>query len=355
MYKEIIMPSLQDIKNYWNSKSAFDIGKDYQGGTRVGFVGDQATLGQSRFNSPEELYSAVYGGGGGGGGTRQPSVTKEDIDATMNRIGELGKEGRDWISGQIEDVYGDFTNLVQGFKPIGEVAQNIGEELLLPELTQSAKDLATSLKNIPEVAQQTLAGKNINANQLARIIQNRQQKFAPNVEDAVTNMQFAQEELGRRLQYELADREQLVQPILTKAQMYNASVASYMSSYTQQMKSQLDVLIQKLANEGSLAVAELQALNDLAIAELDYNATMAELNNNTQIETIGGRKKLINMMTGETVADLGPSSVGGGLDSGGLNEIWDSTGSAQIINPSNTSNSGSSYFDQNYTWDFTWE
>lgn len=55
--------SLQDIQKAFDTKSAIDIGKDYYGSTKVGFVGDTANIGGKTFSSANDLYNAVFGGG----------------------------------------------------------------------------------------------------------------------------------------------------------------------------------------------------------------------------------------------------------------------------------------------------
>lgn len=86
------MASLQDIQSAWQSKQAFDIGKNYKGASQVGFVGDQATLAGQKFSSPQELYNTVYGGGGSGSSSSSLSAgsyAMPDFDQTLQRAIEL--------------------------------------------------------------------------------------------------------------------------------------------------------------------------------------------------------------------------------------------------------------------------
>lgn len=83
------MASLQDIQSAWQSKQAFDIGKNYKGASQVGFVGDSATLAGQKFSSPQELYNTVYGGGSGVSASTAGNYSMPDFDQTLQRAIEL--------------------------------------------------------------------------------------------------------------------------------------------------------------------------------------------------------------------------------------------------------------------------
>lgn len=307
-------------------------------------------------DQPQAQSSGGGGGGGGGGGitvqqpASPPRLTTDEIKTAVSGIADVGKQARDFVAQQVADIYKGYQDVVGKFKPIGEVATTIGQELGYPELRQVAQDLSSSLAKIPGVATQTLAGQNINANQLGRIIQARQNQFAPKVQEAVTQFQQAGEQLNQRLQYELQDRQDMLEPIKAKAAAINSSIAAQISTYTTQMQGQLDILAEKIKQEGTLTTAEWDTFRTLAAKELDYKTEMAKLNNATQVETIGGRKYLINSATGTKIADLGPSTAGASTRPS-ANSLWEQSVG---ITPSGGGGSTGDMFSEPFNQDFMW-
>ena len=140
------------------------------------------------------------------------------------------------------------------------ILTGIEEQLGLPTLRGEAFGALESFKDIPGVQTQAARGLDIGSNQLERIIAAEQTQRQPGVQDLLSSLQFGEEEFGRRAERELV-------PFETEIGFLKDRFARESTGFNQDAENSLNVLLQKMQNEGALSVAELQQASSLAELE----------------------------------------------------------------------------------------
>jgi len=212
--------------------------------------------------------------------------------------------------GEEEAFMGALTAKVAGQEKLGTAAERIGGELQLPALRKSAFDLTQTLKGIPQTQETISKQVGISAPNLQKRIAAEQGKIAPLAQEAVSQQQFGEQELGTRLGYLVAEQAKELQPFYqAQLPLLTDRLAREQTNYTQDKQNELTLLLTKINNEATATQAELNRVTELAIAEQQYT----QVKNSQSIETIGGRKVLVTYdNSGNTVSkvDLGSSSSG---------------------------------------------
>jgi hypothetical protein len=182
------------------------------------------------------------------------------------------------------------------------MAERIQTELGIPALSKAAQDMATNITNMPTTQLAANRYFDTNANQLQRIINQKQSELGP-AATGISNALAAVTPLAtQQMQNELL-------PWTTEAGMVSDTAAREVSGYTSIMQAQLDTLLEKMREGSALTLQESSQAADLAAKEQAYTEAAKA---NTQIVEVGGRKLLINSATGQTIQDLGSSSSGTG-------------------------------------------
>jgi hypothetical protein len=212
--------------------------------------------------------------------------------------------------GEEEAFMAALNEKVAGQEKLGTAAERIGGELQLPALRQSAFDLTQTLKGIPQTQETISKQVGISAPNLQKRIASEQGRIAPLAQEAVSQQQFSEQELGTRLGYLVAEQAKELEPFYQAAlPLLSDRLAREQTNYTQDKQNEFDLLLTKL-NQGFQATqAELDRAQQLAIAESQYT----QVKNSQSIETIGGRKVLVTYDNNGNIVskvDLGSSSSG---------------------------------------------
>jgi len=205
----------------------------------------------------------------------------------------------------------------------------IEERLGLPGLRERSRGLTGLLTETPERVEVGARGFDVTSNQLARMIAAETGELAPEVSKAVSQTQFGEEEFGRQAQRELV-------PFETEAQFLTDRLAREATGFGIEQQGRLDMLLQQLQNQGSLAIAELQEATKLSQLEQDKIQYEEGLTSVDLGDRIGFFDKLGNLIKSEPKG-VAPTKGGDGTSfvtpppptagGGGLQTLWDfSTG-----------------------------
>lgn len=171
-------------------------------------------------------------------------------------------------------------------------AERIGGTLGLPQLQKTAQGLIKSVAEIPQVQTQASRGFDVNANQLARIISSKQAELSPRAQQAVTQEQSAESNLGTELGYLNAQQTRELQPYLTEGGMLSDQLAREMSGFTTDKQNALNLVLEKMKNDQAITIQELNNANELAKTKAQYNDVY---------KTISEGSTLYNTQTGTPV------------------------------------------------------
>lgn len=176
---------------------------------------------------------------GGGGGLQQ----QQGIQARETFFGKQRGEEQEFL-GRFRT---EFPQILTG----------IEEELGLPGLRGRARGLTDVLRETPERVEVGARGFDVTANQLARMVAAETGELSPEVSEAIRQAQFGEEEFGRRAARELA-------PFETEAQFMTDRLSREATGFGIEQQGRLNILLQKMQTEGTLAVAEMQEATKLA-------------------------------------------------------------------------------------------
>lgn len=192
-----------------------------------------------------------------------------------------------------EDAFMSALNAkVGGQESLTDASGRIGGELGLPGLRQSAQNLVSTLKNIPQTQETISKQVGISAPNLQKRIASEQGKIAPRAQEAVTQQQNAESELGQRLGYLVADQAKELEPFYrAQLPLLQDRLAREQTNYSQDKQNELTMILEKL-NQGFQATQnELTRANQLATAELGYKNSLEAIKFSTD-ESIREAKAL---------------------------------------------------------------
>lgn len=217
-----------------------------------------------------------------------------------------------------QELLDRFGGFVEGLEPLRDIRARIGEELGLPTLRSAAQTLRETISTAPTQIRQRLAQLGVSAPAAQSRIERVLGEVAPQFEVAEGRLGSAEKQLLAEMGLEQQQQERQFLPFEKEFDFLSERIARETTGFTNIMKNELDILLQKLRNEGSLRVEELRAANELALMEEKYNQELEQLKFGREIITAGGRKLLIDTLTGEVIVDFGPSTSGGG--GGGISD-----------------------------------
>jgi hypothetical protein len=235
-----------------------------------------------------------------------------------------------------------------GFQKPLELYNQLEEQAGLPKLKQTATSLQGQIDSIEDTLRRvegnvgaTTRNSLVTEAQRQGIVGERQKPLLENLGVMTTGLGRVQQsidragaDIGNKVGLYLQGREQELEPFKMQIQMVADQSARLMTGFTADRQTQLDLLMDKLQRQRQLEDREWDLANQLAQEERSYSQAkdqfIFEQENaqaSTEIVTVGGRKKLINKTTGEVIADLGSSSVGGGGSS------WFNSGTTATNSP----------------------
>lgn len=178
-----------------------------------------------------------------------------------------GNQSND-ISGYLSKLYG-FSNAQPTTQALSD---RIAGQLNLPALRQSSAQLNQTLYQLPSTYSAATTGHNVNANQLARIIGQKQSELAPSAALAQQNVQGAEQTLNQRLGYEAQDYQNRLDSYKTEGSLMNDRLARESTGFGALQERELNALIAKFQTGVTLTEGERNRANALAIAEKQYQA-----------------------------------------------------------------------------------
>lgn len=193
--------------------------------------------------------------------------------ATRQRAGTQG-----FLAGQqgaTQDFLGRYTGAIGAQPTTSALAERIGNEVGLPQLQANSRSLNQTLFNLPQTYSKATTGYDVNANQLARIIGQKQSELAPSAALASQNALTAQGDVNTRLGYEQADQAKALVPYQTEQQLLTDRLARESTLYSQNNQHELDSIIAKMTAGVTLSEGEKNRAQQLATAEKSYQTQLA--------------------------------------------------------------------------------
>lgn len=192
-----------------------------------------------------------------------------------------------------------FRTAVEGQETLPTMATRIGGELGLPGLRETSQGLTKSLAAVPQVQTQATRGYDVNSNQLARIIGQKQSELAPAAQQAVTQTQSAENQLGTQLGYGITQQEKDLRPFSTEQSLMSDQLAREYSGFTTDKQNALNLALQQISNRQTMDIESLRQANDLAKAQLQYDNTKKEAD---KYLTISAGASVFDPTTGKFIA-----------------------------------------------------
>jgi hypothetical protein len=185
---------------------------------------------------------------------------------------------------------------------IPEARTAIESELGLPALRENALTAGTTARNVQDQfgaitpTQQTVAKQvGISAPRLQQRISSKTAELAPALSAASSGLSGANAALESGLTTYGTRMGETMKPYETEATVLSESLARELSGFTTVVQGELDAALEKLKQQGTLDLQEMQNLQALAEKEKDY------LNQRSTID-LGNRTALINPYTGQEIS-----------------------------------------------------
>lgn len=175
--------------------------------------------------------------------------------------------------GKQNDFLSRFKAAIGGQETLPDMASRIGGTLGLPQLQANSQSLQNTLFNLPTTYSKATTGRDVNANQLARLIGQKQSELAPAASLASQNTLNAQSNLATQLGYGVQQQQKELKPFETEGSMLSDQLAREFSGFTQDKQNQFDMMMQQMANGQALSMQQLQQANDIAKIKLQYDQT----------------------------------------------------------------------------------
>ncbi|HEC63704.1 MAG TPA: hypothetical protein ENI23_00255 [bacterium] len=210
---------------------------------------------------------------------------------------------------QKEEEQGFLTALkgkIAGQEKLGVAAERIGGKLDLPGLRQSAFDLTTTLKGIPEAVLTASKEFGLSAPQIQGRIASEQARIAPRAQEATAQAQFGEAELGRRLGLLIAEQSKELRPDFeAQLPLLQDRLAREQSNYQQDKQNELTLLLTNMSQGFQASQADLDRVNILAREESAYEQSLEKIKFSTD-ESLREAKGLQELKgTGAGASDIG--------------------------------------------------
>src|SRR3990167_1955654 len=196
-----------------------------------------------------------------------------NLNAPVETVVQQRLKNQQFLQGQNQltsDFLTKFGGAIAGQGTTQAAAERIGGELGLPQLRQNAFNLQQQLIDIPSVYKEGTRGFDVNANQLARIVNARTAELGPLAQRATAQAQFGEQELGTRLGYLQNDWNRQLLPLTTEKDFLTDRMARETSVYSQENQNELNAILDKIKNGITISEAEKNRAQELALAEKNY-------------------------------------------------------------------------------------
>lgn len=200
-----------------------------------------------------------------------------DINAGVNQANANRVQLGNLFSGQraeSDNFLGRLTNTIGNQETTSALSQRIGSELGLPTLRANTSALQDTIFKLPDTYSKAMTGYDVNANQLARVIGQKQSELSPAAALSEKNLQAAESNLTQRLGYEQRDQDRALIPFQYESDQLNSRLAREATGYTTQMQSELDAIISRMNAGITLSEGEKNRAQQLAISEREFDNQM---------------------------------------------------------------------------------
>ena len=185
---------------------------------------------------------------------------------------------------------------------ISEARTALESELGLGGLRSNALAAGDTARNVQgqfgaiAPTQQTIAKQvGISAPRLQQRISSKSAELAPALSAASSSLEGANQALQSGLNTYGTRMQENILPYSTEASVLSDSLAREMTGFSTNLKSELDITLEKLKQQGTLDLAEIAKATKLAELEQQYL-------NQRQVINLGGSQSLINPITGQTIS-----------------------------------------------------
>lgn len=203
----------------------------------------------------------------------------------------------------------NYSNALQHQETLPAMYTRIGEELNIPGLQRQSQDLTANLNAIPETYGNATRGFDVNANQLSRIVGTKQAALAPLQQQAVSQLQTAEQQRQAQAAAYVAQQEKEMQPYMYEREFLTDRIARETSMFTQEAQNELAALNAKTSAGVQLSEGEANRKNELEklAKQFEYNKALAQQQidysekvrqNPTQNERIAGLANLWKIAQG---------------------------------------------------------
>lgn len=207
-------------------------------------------------------------------GSGLPSTPTTDFSAANNLLKQQATDTTNFNNNQSQqqnDFLTQYKNAVNGQETQSQAAARIGGSLGLPALQANSQALNNTLFNLPTTYGKATTGFDVNSNQLAQIIAQKQSELAPSATLAASNVQNAENNVTQQLGYESADQSKALLPLQEQGTMLSDQLAREYTGFTQDKQNQLQVVMQQIADGQQLTMQQLQAADTLAQQKEQYD------------------------------------------------------------------------------------
>jgi len=186
--------------------------------------------------------------------------------------------GGQMLQGQDQQVgnwLSNYSGAINNQEKMRAMYSRLGDELGLPGLMSQANTLNATLEAVPQTYTAATRGFDTNANQLARIVGTKQAQLAPLAQKATTQAQFAQDQLGVQMGLEQQQQAKELSPYTYEKEFLMDRIARETSMFTTANENELNALVAKMQSGVELNEGEKKRINDLTIAREGYQNALA--------------------------------------------------------------------------------
>lgn len=243
-------------------------------------------------------------------------ITMAISDPNLNEAVDTARAGKAQTQGFLQGQQGqtsDFTNRFSSFvntlPTTSQLANQFSGELNLPTLRSNAGQIQNTLSNLPSTYSSAVRGTDVNANQLQRIIAQKQAELAPAATTANLALSNAENQLGQRIGYAQADRSLQLMPYQSEQSLMSDRLARETTLFSQDKENELNSIQQKVQNGITLSEGEKQRAQQLLLTEKQYQSQKEQnrymnvgagglYDTQTNAYAPGARPSLNNFMSG---------------------------------------------------------
>lgn len=202
-------------------------------------------------------------------GFQLPNLESITANQRLNRTNMMNSQDTtmgNWLSG--------YNKAISGQENVGAMYNRLGEELGIPQLRQNALGLQSQLTSLPQVMGDASKNFNVNANQLARMVSTKTAALAPLATNTMNAYQSATGALANQMPWYLQQQQKELAPYEKEFSYINDRNARETTGFNTDNQNELDSLIAKMNAGVTLNEGEKNRANELALQEMRYKQAM---------------------------------------------------------------------------------